>query len=133
MGDRERQKRALIENLVLLRDTEGQGETPGCGQIAVKNLELLRRILEPEAAEGFEEVVGKPARCLPPIRTREDALSYGIALLTLPSTPLSDGDGHVRVRPNRTRNYPFSSLVRRGYHSSSGAVSPDAISCALAL
>jgi hypothetical protein len=70
VGDRERQKRALIENLVLLRATEGQGETPGCGQIAVKNLELLRRILEPEAAEGFEEVVGKPARCRPPIRER---------------------------------------------------------------
>jgi hypothetical protein len=27
---------AFIENLGLLRDTEGQGETPGCGQIAVK-------------------------------------------------------------------------------------------------
>jgi hypothetical protein len=36
MGDRERQNRAFIRKLVLLRDTEGQRETPGCGQIAVK-------------------------------------------------------------------------------------------------
>jgi hypothetical protein len=32
---------------------EGQGETPDCGQIAVKNLELFRRILESKAAEGM--------------------------------------------------------------------------------
>ena len=30
--DRERQNSAFIRNLVLLRDTERQGETPGCGQ-----------------------------------------------------------------------------------------------------
>ncbi len=36
---------------------EGQGETPGCGQIAVKNLlGLSRRVREPEAAEDFKEV-----------------------------------------------------------------------------
>ncbi len=33
VGDRERQNSAFISNLCLL---EGQGETPGCGQIAVK-------------------------------------------------------------------------------------------------
>ena len=73
---------------------------------------------------------GREARPLSPSYTREDVLSYRMVLLTLPSTPPSDGDGHVRVRPNRTRNYPFSSPVRRDYHSSSGAVPPDAISCA---
>ena len=31
-------KQRFIENLGLLRDTEGQGETPGCGQIAVRKL-----------------------------------------------------------------------------------------------
>jgi hypothetical protein len=36
VGDRERQNRVIIKNLGLLRDTEGQGETPDCGQIAVK-------------------------------------------------------------------------------------------------
>ena len=36
VGDSERQNRAFIENLDLLRDTEVQEETPGCGQIAVK-------------------------------------------------------------------------------------------------
>jgi hypothetical protein len=36
VGDRARQNRAFIGNLGRLRDTEGQGETPSCGQIAVK-------------------------------------------------------------------------------------------------
>jgi hypothetical protein len=36
VGDRERQNSAFFGNLGILRDTEGQGETPGCGQIAVK-------------------------------------------------------------------------------------------------
>ena len=52
------------------------------------------------------------------------------ASLTLSPTPLSDGGAHVRDRPNRTRSYSFSSRVRRDYHSSSGAVPPDAISYA---
>ena len=30
---------ALMRDLVLLRNTEGQGETPGCGQIAVKPIQ----------------------------------------------------------------------------------------------
>ena len=54
MGDRERQNSAFFGNLGILRDTEGQGETPGCGQIAVKTCQpgvkirssnaLLRRL-----------------------------------------------------------------------------------------
>jgi hypothetical protein len=40
VGDRERQNRTFIRKLVLLRDTEGQGETPGYGQIAVKPVGL---------------------------------------------------------------------------------------------
>ena len=36
VGDRERQNSAFIRDLSLLSDTEGQGETPGYGQIAVK-------------------------------------------------------------------------------------------------
>jgi hypothetical protein len=55
LGDRERQNRTFIEYLGLFRDTEGQGETPDCGQIAVRNLELFRWTLEPEAAEGYEK------------------------------------------------------------------------------
>src|ERR671920_721647 len=36
--DRGRQNSAFIRNLVLLRDTEGQEETPGCGQNCGQNL-----------------------------------------------------------------------------------------------
>ena len=43
MGDRERQNRAFFGNLGILRDTEEQGETPGCGQIAVKTCQLVEK------------------------------------------------------------------------------------------
>jgi hypothetical protein len=36
VGDRERQNRAFSGNFGLLKDREEQGETPGCGQTAVK-------------------------------------------------------------------------------------------------
>jgi hypothetical protein len=36
VGDRGRQNRAFIRVLHCWRDREGQGETPSCGQIAVK-------------------------------------------------------------------------------------------------
>jgi hypothetical protein len=45
------------------RDTQLRSD---CGQ----NLEPIRQVLQPEAAEGFEDVVGKLARCPPPIRER---------------------------------------------------------------
>ena len=44
-------KQRFYQVLALL---EGQGETPGYGQIAVKNLELFKRILEPKVAEGYQ-------------------------------------------------------------------------------
>jgi hypothetical protein len=47
VGDRERQNRASKKNLVLLRDTEGQGETPDCGQIAVRTWVLQTILSEP--------------------------------------------------------------------------------------
>jgi hypothetical protein len=36
VGDRERQNRAFSGIYGLLKDREGRGETPGCGQTAVK-------------------------------------------------------------------------------------------------
>jgi hypothetical protein len=48
VGDRERQNRAFIRKLVLLRDTEGQGETASCGQIAVKKWLLWQTSPPPE-------------------------------------------------------------------------------------
>jgi len=36
VGDRERQNRAFIRDSALLDGQGGQGETPDCGQIAVK-------------------------------------------------------------------------------------------------
>jgi hypothetical protein len=52
VGDKERQNSAFIRNLVLLRGTEGQGETRGCGQIAVKDLgRYVHHLLVPIDAE----------------------------------------------------------------------------------
>jgi hypothetical protein len=42
VGDRERQNSAFIENLGLLRNTEGQEETSDCGHITVKRDQTSR-------------------------------------------------------------------------------------------
>jgi len=44
-------KQHFYQVLALL---EGQVETPGCGQIAVKTWDSEQRALEPEAADGYE-------------------------------------------------------------------------------
>ena len=55
MEDRARQYPALIGNLGLLRDTEGQGETPGCGQIAVKKSVPQESRFPPLDVDGMAE------------------------------------------------------------------------------